>query len=184
MGKGSKRRKKKQRNRKLYNKKEFINIFCDSCGICAGDPTFCYEEIYKENPQLFLTKVHKHLKEVRDWNKLMRMEGIRIPLDAGQFRYAFCTALENMNACGIDTTNCPHLGTCYAVFQEQVFGERHNTHSKRRLKKKKQKAKKYIAKPYPTLIISKDEKWKKFVKDTLSDGNIDREQNKTETSAI
>lgn len=183
MGKGSKRRKKKRR-RKLYNKTEFVNIFCEKCGMCEGDPTFCYSDIYKNQPHLFVTKVYKHLLEVKGWNELRHREGISMMLDAGQFRYSFCTALEQMNACGIDTTNCDHLGTCYALFRAQIFGEKQNNRYKVKRKKKKQKKTKYIAKPYPTLIISKDEKWEKFVKDTLSDGNIDREQNKTETGTV
>lgn len=178
-----KKKKKKKNRRKLYNKKEFVNIFCNNCGICEGDPTFCYNDVYRQFPHLFLTKVSKNIQEVRDWNKLKRMEGTSMFFDPGQFKYAFCHGLAEQQACGIDVVNCEHFGTCYELFKSQFFGKKQSKLSLRR-KKKATKAKKYIAKPYPTLLISKDEKWEKFVKDTLSDGNIDREQDTVEASTI
>ncbi len=181
MSKKSRRRKKNRR--KFYNKKEFMNIFCNNCGICEGDPTFCYDEIYKAMPQVFLTKVRPNLEEVKNWNELNSVKGISTVLDAGQFRFAFCTALEGISSCGMDITSCPHMTTCYTLFKAQASGKKIHGQRKKPNRKEK-KAKKYIAKPYPTLIISKDEKWEKFVKDTLSDGDIDRKQNKTETSAV
>ncbi len=176
-----KKGKKKKNRRKLYNKKEFVNIFCNDCGICEGSPIFCYDDIYRSHPQLFL-KISKNLQEVKDWNELRRMEGTSMLFDPGQFRFAFCKALETISGCGLVVINCEHFGICYGLFKSQVFGRKHDRLQKKRRTKRQKK--KYIAKPYPTLIVNKDEKWEKFIKDTLSDGNIDREQNTAEAGAI
>jgi hypothetical protein len=179
---------KKRKNRKrLYNKKEFINIFCNNCGVCKGDPVFCYEEIYKENPELFISKVRKHLKEVCDWKKDKGTNNISLSLLPAEFRYAFCNALAETNACGIDTLNCEYFQKCYTIFENQAFGKRNeysNRYNRKQKKTKQRAINRYVCKPYPTIIVSDDDDWKKFIKEILSDGNSDREQNTTETAAI
>ena len=176
--------KKKKRKKKFYSKKEFTNIFCSRCGLCDGDPTFCYNRIYKVAPHLFITEIHKAILEVKEWNQI---GGVDWGMAPGHFRYAVCSKLSGH--CQGDVKQafaCEHFETCFKEFEDQLKGLGGVRLSKRRLKKnKKKKAKqKFIVKAYPTAFMSNDENWKKAIERILSDGDNNREQNKIEAGSV
>lgn len=184
---GKNKKKKKNKKRTFYNKKEFVNIFCAKCSVCIGNPTFCYDNIYKSSPHLFLTKVHEALIEVKEWNS---KRGGGLVFSPGQFRYAVCNNIAK-DICGDENfaTNCKHLETCYKEFKKQILGHggRDLLIHRRKINKKKKRAKKknkYIVKAYPTAFMSDNENWKKVIKRILIDGDDDKEQNKAEEGSV
>jgi hypothetical protein len=175
--KGRRKRNKKRRN-KLYRKKEFANIFCQKCNMCKGNPAFCYEEVYRTNPALFLKPIFDRLLEVKKYNE---NKAFNIPMDVAQFRYVFCTALAHSCDVKIPVENCDCMTSCYNAFLNQANGAA-PSNVRVRKKKKKNKKKRYVCQPYPTLFTSDNDKFVNFVKGLFEDGNTDIEQDKTETS--
>ena len=179
--------KKKKKKRKFYNKKEFINIFCAECSLCIGNPTFCYDSVYKSSPHLFLTKVHRALIEVKEWNS---RRGTGLVFDPAQFRYVVCNHIAK-DVCGDENfdTNCEYFETCYREFKNQVLGRggtdllKHRRKNNKKKKRDKNK-KKYVVKAYPTAFTNDNENWKKVIKRILSDGDNDKEQDKVEKNSV
>jgi len=169
--KGKKKKQKRAKRKKLFNKKEFAGIFCSKCNLCKGRPSFCYQYVYRTTPHLFLKPIFDRLLATDVWNKSITNNDI---IDAGQFRYIFCLALEG--TCGAGMT-CEYMTSCYNSFQNQLHGASPSQVVRKR--KKKAKKKKYIAEPYPTVFMSNDDDFINFVK-RLFDDNTDLKQDSTE----
>jgi len=187
MGKKRKNKKKK----KLYSKKEFINIFCSECALCLGGPTICYNEIYKTSPSTFIKDIHKAIIEIKEW-KYKRGEGL--VFDPAQFRYAVCRNLADYCGSAEYGINCEYLAGCYKEFVDQIKGDggnkdlKHRYSNKRQLKRNNKKAKKkkdkFVVKAYPTAFMNDNENWRKVIKRILSDGDNNRKQNKIEADSV
>ncbi len=178
------KKKKRKNKKKFYSKKEFVNIFCLKCGLCEGDPTFCYHRIYKIAPKLFVKEIYKAILEVKEWNQI---GGVDWGMAPGHFRYAVCNKLaEHCQGDADCAIICEHFETCFREFEDQVKGLGGARLSKRRLKKEKRKKtkQKFIVKAYPTVFMSNDENWKKVIERILSDGGNNREQDKIEASSV
>lgn len=177
MGKKKKKKnyQKRAKRKKLYNKKEFAGIFCTKCNLCKGNPSFCYQYVYRITPHLFLKPIFDRLLEVHIWNESMTTNDI---IDVNQFRYIFCQALEG--TCG-DGMNCEYMTSCYSSFQNQLHGASPSQVIRKR-KKKAKKKERYVAEPYPTVFMSSNDDFINFVKG-LFDDNTDLEQDSTEECA-
>lgn len=167
-----KRKRKRKNRKKLYNKKQFVGIFCEKCNLCQGGPSFCYQYVYRPTPHLFLTPIFDRLLETDIWNKSLTNNSV---LDVGQFRYIFCLALEGTCGAGM---NCEYMTSCYNSFQNQLHGAPPSSILRKKKKKAKNK-KKYIAEPYPTVFMSNNDDFINFVKG-LFDDNTDLEQDSAE----
>ena len=184
--------KKKKRKKKLYNKKQFKNIFCNKCKLCDGKPTFCYSEIYRKHPTIFTKKIFDRLIEIKDWNKNKK----RNILGPEEFRYAFCMSLttsceplSNFDEIQAHTSVCSKLQSCYNKFNEQQSGKgtrRNIIRINKRKKRAKYKGKnRYVCEPYPTIIMSDNPEWKEFIKglfENIDEDNIDKQNTPDETS--
>ena len=181
MGK-RKGRKRKKKNR-LYNKKQFVGIFCAKCGLCIGDPTFCYTEVYRTDPKEFINNVFKRLLEIKKWNEDRGRSSAdkTILVDVEQFKYVFCKSLTRSCGLNIEHDHCDLINNCWRAFSNQVFGAE-ATHAGRNKKRKKKKTKRYIIQPYPTLFTSDNDGWIAFVRELFNE-NINFEQDKVTQSS-
>jgi len=180
---------KKKKKSKLYNKKQFKNIFCNKCKLCDGKSTFCYAEIYRNHPDIFTKDVFERLIEVRDWGKDKKNN----ILGPEEFRYAFCMAL--MISCNphvdLDETQarmtlCHKLRSCYDKFVDQQTGKKGKRLlriNRRRNQKNRSNGNRYVCAPYPTIIISDNPEWKEFIRGLFEDGDKADKQDTTEGSA-
>lgn len=59
---------REMRKKRKYNKSEFVNIVCNNCELCrnVGNPTFCYNVIYKKHKQKFIQKIFPKLLRLRN----------------------------------------------------------------------------------------------------------------------
>jgi hypothetical protein len=193
---GKKKKNKGQKQKRLYNKKEFTNIFCGECLLCLGAPTTCYNEIYKTSPSTFIKEIHPAIIDVKKWNG-KRGQGLQF--DPEQFRYAVCNFLGPYCQDEECKRNCNYLHACWMAFKDQIGGAggkeglKHRFRNKRERKKflqqlrsqqKEKKKERYIVKPYATAFMSNNEAWKKVIKRMLSDGDNNREQNTTEAGSV
>ncbi len=166
---GKRKRNKRNRNKNRYNKKQFVDIFCTNCDLCLHDnqdPFFCYEESYALNSKGFPNS-YKNLLKAKDW---LRERGeSAADIDVGRFETIFCESL-------CTDTDCELLQDCYDAFQSQIKGNGPQ-------KKKRKQKKKHVFEPYPTIFTNDNEDWKNKIEELLSDGNSDRQQDKTEESS-
>jgi len=179
---------KRKKKKKLYNKKQFKNIFCNKCKLCNGKPTFCYTEVYRKYPKVFTKDVFERLLDVKDWYKNRK----RDTLCAEEFRYAFCMVLMllcnphiNLDEHEARFTLCHRFQSCYNKFSEQQISKRNKIDSVRinRKKIRYKKNNRYICEPYPTVIMSDNVEWKDFIKGLFNNGDNAGEQNTTEEAA-
>lgn len=185
-----------------YNKKQFVEIFCESCGLCdkKKDPSFCYVELYRHSPKEFVDAVWRNLSDV---DKVYKSSG-RSPttMSVEQFQNIFCvTGLcdnGNMDICML----CDRLDDCYELFRAQlgalplkgvkitqdtgtiiapaVTGK---TKTKRYTAyQKKKRRKRVVYTSYPTFYSRQDTEFQEFIKRTLY-GNNNNEQNPGEEPA-
>lgn len=187
MGKAS--RKKKLRRRKLkYNKSEFIGIFCSKCMLCprGSEPSFCFEQVYKKNPKLFVQVIFNHLLELTGWVFDSHQDFLKDVDDINTyiFKHAFCSS----GICGKKYPNgCEMQLGCLAAFKAQVSGEEKvkittavGVTGKKKKKLKRKHKQRYVAKPYPTFFCN--EPFKSEIEGLLNEDN-DKQQDKAAESS-
>ena len=174
-----KKKNKNKKNKFRYTKKQFIDIYCLNCDLCQvrpAEPIFCYEELYKTNPERFLeccfVGLIKEARELRESNSSSN------DITLGKFRKLFCKSFCKQESCGI-------IVDCFNLFKDQVsgYGKKSNTKANIRKNKKEKQRKKYVCQPYPTMFTSDSEEWKTRIENILSNGNNNREQNKAKENA-
>lgn len=181
------RKGKNKRKQKKYSKKQFVEIICSSCNICAnvGKPIFCYNSIYKLNPKRF-TQVLKNLLNLRHHFKELDLPVSDIGIDL--FTKAFC----HTGICDNQfSAFCPLLPDCHEMFIAQIGDESRPTSIKHKVTKPKQKYKskrkrsRYVCNAYPTFFSSNDEKFKATIERILNGDNIIKQDNdkKSDTKA-
>ena len=177
------RKGKNKRKQKKYSKKQFVEIICSNCNICAnvGKPIFCYNSIYKLNPKRF-TQVLKNLLKIRSHFKELDLPVSDIGIN--QFAETFC----NVGICNNQfSAFCPLLPDCHDIFTAQIDDESKPTSIKHKVIKLKQKYKskkkrsRYVCSAYPTFFSSNDEKFKATVERILHGDNIIKQNNDKES---
>lgn len=138
-----------------YTKSEFKDIVCAHCGLCPKntDPAFCFDEVYKKSPKLFMNTIYGKLVQHR-WP---------IPSDFDEvddrvenfFKKTFCDS----NICEYNKYNdgvCKQLEACVTKFNAQLqSGSAISLSKPTKTKKKKGKKKpRYVVAPYPTFFCS------------------------------
>ncbi len=162
--------KRLQNRRKYkYTMHEFKDIVCSQCAICdiKTTPDFCYTEVYKTNPKLFMRVI---------FNKLVLNNKVNFT-DSELVEFVqdvFC----NSNFCkeGIYTNDvCEFTSGCVAVFKKQMYETTDSSLPKQQKKSKYSRKKKnrYVPVPYPTFFCNKE-----FMSEVkrIIDGNTAKKQ--------
>lgn len=183
-------RKKNKKRRKLnYTKSEFTSLFCSKCMLCAAgtDPTFCFEQVYKQNPKLFVKVIFKHLQDLSTW-LFDSGQDVVIGFDDSIeyiFKHAFCSS----GFCGKKYPNgCDMIVGCLTAFRSQMKGGPKVTldmsapQGKRQKNKKNKKKERYVAKPYPTFFCN--EPFKTEIEKFINEDNNSKQDKVTEPPAL
>lgn len=175
---GKKGRKKKQALKQAHRfmKKQFLEIYCPNCKICVAEnpnPIFCYDELYKTEPETFFKHCLSGLINLK--RQLVAKDTPSKDITMGQFNDLFCKAFCKKNACNL-------IVDCYLLFKKQIRGGAKTRAETRKNKKQRKKVKeRYICQPYPTIFTNDNEEWLAKIEDILN-GNNNRKQNKVEES--
>lgn len=167
----------KKKKKKIFSKKKFRNVFCPQCAICdnRAQPKFCFNILYKSNPDLFTTSVFPNLVALSEG--LMLSGGSAQSISLERFFQIFCST-------GICAgTTCLKQEVCYTIFQEQAVGKPDKL-AKAKIKKRKKKARKrQVYTPYATFFCRNDEKFKAKVNEILYGDNDNKQDKDQELSA-
>ena len=188
-------KKKKNKKSRPFNKKQFVEIFCLSCGLCdpKKDPSFCYIELYKHEPKLFVKTVWENLQDISSYMRSMGRPYTSMAIE--QFQNIFCVTGICTNGNADEGLACDKKADCYKMFRSQMGAAPFIIHENRatirdpvkqgrktKAQRRKERKHRYICSAYPTFFISKDPKFQETVKKILhGDNNI--EQNKDQESA-
>jgi len=177
MGKRSKRNKRINKNKRVkknYTKREFTEVFCQTCLACSGrvNPAFCYGALYKHEPKPFINKVFNNLIDIHATYQAMGRPIRSMSIE--QFQNVFCRTGICFNGDVFASAECDKLRDCYGEFMRQLGLDgnyiihekdatkliefKNNKSNKRYIsysKKKKKRSKRYVCKPYAT-FFSKD----------------------------
>jgi hypothetical protein len=119
---GKKSRRKGTKRKYTYTKAEFMDIICPQCGLCAEgtEPFFCYDEVYKTNPKLFVRNIFRKL--ITETLPVAISSGILAEDDDDLeelFREIFCKSNFCKEYTPLDD-NCPYIAGCMAAFRNQL----------------------------------------------------------------
>lgn len=154
------------RKKHRYSRNEFINIICKNCNLCRniGNPTFCYDILYKKYKQKFIQKVLPRLLSFRN-----RQESSNVPFythssDTLQFMFTQ-TFFEN------NLIKCKDIPKYFDDFRIQLNNPLFlNTKISKIKKRPKRKSNKYVVKAYPTFFTNDREGWKEEIRQSLMVG--------------
>lgn len=129
---------KKQKKKRLYNKKVFVNTICSACQLCGENPnpTFCYE-IYRQNSAGFINNAFKRLRNLKSWPTELPQSyldggaGSLVPFVGSiaepmrmtghiLFKSIFCTPKVCADA-DFDEDECPLLQDCIVEHRKQAY---------------------------------------------------------------
>ncbi len=172
------RKGKNKRKQRKYSKRQFVEIVCSNCNMCAnkGDPIFCYNSIYKINPKRFgtvlgnLMRISKHYKD-------SDLSASDIGIE--QFSDTFCHTGVCSNSF---SAFCPLLPDCHEIFSAQVEDKEKSIPLKHKVTKFIQKSKgrkraRYVCHAYPTFFSSNNDKFKATIERILHGDNIIKQDN-------
>lgn len=175
MGKKKYNKNKKGKNR--YTKSQFLDIYCLNCDLCRiqpPDPIFCYEELYKIDPNRFLESCFVGLMKAARGIRESNLSSNDITIN--RFRELFCEPFCKRNSCGL-------LLDCFNLFKDQINGRARSKANMHKNKKKRKKSRqRYICEPYPTIFTSDNEEWQLKIENILSNENNNRKQDKAKES--
>lgn len=163
---GKKKKKDKKKRRGMYNKAQFHDIVCQHCSLCSiYNPTFCYEQIYKQSPNRFMFYCYGALLGMR---YSFEKKGFS-PKDIGitDFRMVFC----HSGICtGSPQYACTDALECFKEFKGQIKGKFIGKLGKS-IGRFIREDKEYLYKAYPTFFTNDNEEWKAKVKEILESDN-------------
>jgi hypothetical protein len=203
MARKGKKKKKNSKVKKNYTKKEFCEVFCQTCLICENpSPILCYGTLYKLEPKQFVKSVFNNLVDVHEYYmataRSMRLMSIE------QFQNVVCATGICFNGDTYSGMACDRKTACYKEFQTQLglestVGIVHehgdtvlefkNQKSKKsplsykKKKKKKKKKNRYVCESYPTFFCRQDEAFKATVRRILYGDNDNQQDSNSELSA-
>lgn len=199
MARKGKNKNKKKASRRRYNQKQFTEVFCTSCNICHknANPAFCYVELYRHEPKVFVSRVYNNLVDVRHYYESSGKIISGIGLE--QFANMFCITGICHNGNSDKGLKCPAREDCYRLFRSQLGASGHilihdnpsevreavSTGSRAKdyviYNKKKNRRKKrsgrLVVQAYPTFFSSQNEKFQEAIKAILNgDNNIEQDK--------
>lgn len=160
-----------------------MQIFCSKCLLCpsGSNPTFCYEQVYKKQPKLFVKVIFQRLLQLMTWIFDSQQDMFTEPGDINKYilNHAFCSS----GLCGKKwKSGCEQMPGCLTAFTAQIEGKdtikvTAAVGNKGKKKNKKYKKKqRYVAKAYPTFFCN--EPFKSEIEAILNEDN-DKQQDKT-----
>lgn len=198
--KGNKKRKNNKRPKKDYNKKEFCEVFCQTCLICrAPQPDFCYVSLYKHEAKPFINKVFNNLVEIHTIYQSMGSSTRAMSVE--QFQNVVCRTGICFNGDGNASASCDRRDECYKEFMRQqgipnpsiiceadktdLIEFKNNRTNKRYIsynrkkdkKERKRKNKRYVCASYPTFFARDNADFQAEIRKILY-GDNDNQQNK------
>jgi hypothetical protein len=190
----NKKQKKNRKIRKNYSKKEFAEVFCQTCLICKGNkPDFCYPSLYKYEPKPFINNVFNNLIDIhatyQAMGKSMKSMSIEqfqnvvcrtgICYDGDVFASASCDMTDDcykdfMTQLGAKKTGIIHEDACDVIqFKNNKTNKRYISYNR----KKNKRNKRYVCTPYATFFSSDNSDFQEAIRRILY-GDNDIEQNK------
>ena len=199
MGKRGKRKKNKKARkiRKNYNKREFSEVFCQTCLICQDHkPEFCYGNLYKYDPKPFINKVFNNLIDIHAAYQAMGKSMRSLSIE--QFQNVVCRTGICYDGDVFASAACGETKGCYKIFMEQLgIGNaaiiheyrateliefKNNKTSKRYIsynKKKKKRNKRYVCTPYATFFSNDNADFQAEIRRILyGDNDIEQDKDK------
>lgn len=201
MARKGKKKRKKNKSRP-YNKKQFTEIFCITCGLCdkQKDPSFCYIELYKHEPKEFVNGVWKNLQDVAGYLRSLGRPYSSISVE--QFQNIFCAPGLCWNGSATEGMACDNKESCYEMFRSQMGAAKMIIHDSPHTvrppvvkgtegkatksiytsRRKDRKKSRYVCSAYPTFFLSKDPEFREVVKKILhGDNHIEQDKDKEST---
>jgi len=201
MGKRGKKQKQKKKNKKIkknYNKKEFSEVFCQTCLICQNhSPDFCYTSLYKYDPKPFINKVFNNLIDIHAAYQAMGRSPRSMSIE--QFQNVICRTGVCYEGDVFASASCDMTDWCYKEFMKQIGIEnadiiheanaahlidfKNNKTNKRAIslsayrKKKKKRNNRYVCTPYATFFSKDNADFQAAIRRILY-GDNDSEQDK------
>ena len=201
MSKRGKRYQKKKKNKKVkrnYNKKEFTEVFCQTCLICDHlSPGFCYNNLYKHEPRPFINKVFNNLIDVHAAYQAMGRSIKSMSVE--QFQNVFCRTGICFKGDVFASAACDSVKDCYQEFMQQqgvnnsamiheadasnLIDFKNNKTNKRYISYSKRNKKKgsgrYVCTPYATFFSRDDADFQAEIRKILygdNNGQQDKDQ--------
>jgi hypothetical protein len=199
MGKRGKHQKQKKNRkvRKNYNKKEFSEVFCQTCLICKNsNADFCYANLYKHEPNPFIKKVFNNLIDIHATYQAMGKSLRSMSIE--QFQNVVCRTGICFDGDVFAAAQCDNVTPCYKDFMSQmgvgnaaVIHEwkatdliefKNNKTNKSFIsyrKKKKKRNKRYVCTPYATFFSKNDDDFQAAIRRILyGDNDIEQDKDK------
>lgn len=181
-------KKKRKKRRKLnYTKAEFQQIFCSKCMLCPSktDPTFCFEQVYKQNPKLFVRVIFNRLIQLNKW--IFESGEADIKGFDESIEYIFKNAFCSSGFCGGKHHNgCEMITGCLMAFRAQMRGKPkinlNMAAPQGKKNKKKNKKNRYVAKAYPTFFCN--EPFKSEIEVLLNEDNNFKQNKATKSTGL
>lgn len=170
--------KQKIKVKRKYGRREFIDIICQTCGLCGNDPDpfYCFDTVYSKHRKKFIKKILPQLIS-------MRKEAEKT---SWPFKTRYVEEIRKLHEeifCGAEFCGpCKNKMPCQSTFVAQIKGENPvfkvslkkkigigNNKEKNKSKSNKGKKKRWIAEPYPTFFCNPE--FEKEIERTLSDNN-------------
>lgn len=197
MGKRGKRKKQKKSRKikKNYNKKEFSEVFCQTCLICQDhSPDFCYTSLYKYDPKPFIKKVFNNLIDIHAAYQALGRSPRSMSIE--QFENVICRTGVCYEGDVFASAACDMTNDCYNDFRKQMgivkaaiihepnaadlIDFESNKTNKRTIsyrKKKKKRNNRYVCTPYATFFSKDNADFQEAIRRILY-GDNDSEQDK------
>jgi hypothetical protein len=118
-GRKNQQRKKSKRIKKNYNKKEFTEVFCQTCLVCSHpSPGFCYNSLYKHEPKRFINEVFNNLIDLHAAYQAMGRSMRSMSVE--QFQNVFCRTGICFDGDVSASASCDNIKDCYQEFARQL----------------------------------------------------------------
>lgn len=198
--KGKKKQNKNKKVKRNYNKKEFCEVFCQTCLICQKpDPILCYTSLYKHEPKPFINKVFNNLTEIHAIYQAMGKPMKTMSVE--QFRNVVCGTGMCFNGDSLICMTCDMTKKCYLDFMGQMGGgdvihhaktsdliEFKNSKSNKRYtsynrKKKRGKKNRRVYASYPTFFSRDNADFQAEIRKILYGDNDNQQDKDKELSA-
>lgn len=187
-----KRQKKNKKMRRNYNKKEFSEVFCQTCLICQNhSPDFCYTSLYRYDPKPFIKGVFNNLVDIHAAYQAMGRSPRSMSIE--QFENVICRTGVCYEGDVFASAACDMTHDCYREFMAQlgianagIIHEIDATNlidfkSTKRVisyrKKKKKRNNRYVCTPYATFFSKDNAEFQAAIRRILY-GDNDSEQDK------
>jgi len=176
MARKGKKKKEAKRTKKNYNKTEFQSIFCQTCLICPKTCGFCYDGLYRHEPDPFIRDVFNNLIDTHAAYQAMGRSMKSLTVE--QFQNTVCRTGVCFDGDGYASATCDNIKICYQDIMRQIgvefpkmlhetsltdlIGFKNNKNNKRYISyggKKNKKAKRkarYVCASYPTFFSRDD----------------------------